>query len=157
MPERTGGSGLNERVVAGAGWFNGLCSEMPGPTSTRSILARLTVIRDGIEVAVDASQQVDQDFPLVLSQAGEQPALALKCCDDNFVMDLPSFRRQRDRMAATVARVGSDRAVAGKYYAFASGVFYVSVDRGATFNPTGAAGLPTSANFKAVPGRPGDR
>jgi len=84
MPERTGGSGLNERVVAGAGWFNGLCSEMPGPTSTRSILARLTVIRDGIEIAVDASQQVDQDFPLVLSQAGEQPALALEGCDDNW-------------------------------------------------------------------------
>ncbi len=109
MPERTGGSGLNERVVAGAGWFNGLCSEMPGPTSTRSILARLTVIRDGIEIAVDASQQVDQDFPLVLSQAGEQPALALEGCDDNLVMDLSSFRRQRDRVAATVARVGPDR------------------------------------------------
>ena len=83
MPERSGGS--------------------------RSILARLIMIRDGTEIAVDASQQIDQDFPLVLSQAGEQPALALKCCDDNLVMDLPSFRSQRDRMAATVARVGSDR------------------------------------------------
>src|SRR5882762_11049990 len=109
MPERTGGSGLNEGVVAGAGRFNRLSLEMPGPISTSSILARLTMIGDGIEIAVDASQQIDQDLPLVLSQAGEQPALALKCCDDDLVMDLPSFRRQRDRMAATVARVGSDR------------------------------------------------
>src|SRR5712664_4786285 len=109
MPARTSGSGLNESPVVGAGRCNGLCSEMPGPTSTRSILARLTVIRDGIEIAVDASQQVDQDFPLVLSQAGEQPAFALKCCDDDLVMDMPSLRRQRDRVAATVARVGLDR------------------------------------------------
>ena len=109
MPERSGGSGLNEGVVVGAGRFNGVSREMPDPTSISSILARLIMIRDGTEIAVDASQQIDQDFPLVLSQAGEQPALALKCRDDNLVMDLPSFRRQRDRVAATVARVGFDR------------------------------------------------
>ena len=76
MPERTSGSGLNESPVVGAGRCNGFSRQMPGPTSIRSILARLTMIRDGIEIAVDASQQIDQDFPLVLSQAGEQPALA---------------------------------------------------------------------------------
>jgi photosystem II stability/assembly factor-like uncharacterized protein len=54
------------------------------------------------------------------------------------------------------ARVGSDRAVAGRFYAFANGTFYVSIDRGATFIPTTAAGLPTSAVFKAVPGHAGD-
>jgi xyloglucan-specific exo-beta-1,4-glucanase len=55
------------------------------------------------------------------------------------------------------AYVGSDRAVAGKFYAFANGVFYVSVDQGATFVPTTAAGLPIDdVKFKAVPGRAGE-
>jgi hypothetical protein len=40
------------------------------------------------------------------------------------------------------ARVGSDRADASRFYAYAAGVFYMSVDRGATFATTGAAGLP---------------
>lgn len=54
------------------------------------------------------------------------------------------------------AHVGSDRAVPGRYYAFANGVFYLSADQGATFTPTSAAGLPASGKFKAVPGRAGD-
>jgi len=54
------------------------------------------------------------------------------------------------------ARVGSDRAVPGRFYAFANGTFYMSADRGATFAPTAATGLPASAVFKAVPGHPGD-
>jgi hypothetical protein len=55
------------------------------------------------------------------------------------------------------AQVGSDRVVPGKFYAFASGVLYVSVDRGATFAATGALGLPNgSAQLKAVTGRAGD-
>jgi photosystem II stability/assembly factor-like uncharacterized protein len=55
------------------------------------------------------------------------------------------------------ARIGSDRAIPGKYYGFANGVFSVSVDNGATFTPTGAAGLPTGGvKFRAVPGRPGE-
>jgi hypothetical protein len=54
------------------------------------------------------------------------------------------------------AHVGSDRVIAGKYYATSGGVFYVSVDRGATFSPTPATGLPASdVRFKAVPGRAG--
>jgi hypothetical protein len=63
----------------------------------------------GAEIAVDAPEQIDQDFPLVLSQACEQPALALKCRDDNGVMGLLSFRRQRNRVAPAVARIGLDR------------------------------------------------
>ncbi len=55
------------------------------------------------------------------------------------------------------ARIASDRAVAGKYYALAGGVFYVSVDGGATFTPTAASGLPAGdAKIKAVPGRAGE-
>jgi photosystem II stability/assembly factor-like uncharacterized protein len=55
------------------------------------------------------------------------------------------------------ARIGADRAVPGRYYAFSAGTFYVSTDRGATFTPTGAAGLPTGdAKFKAVPGSAGE-
>jgi hypothetical protein len=55
------------------------------------------------------------------------------------------------------AYVGSDRALASRFYAYANGLFYVSTDRGATFTTTGAAGLPGSgAKFKAVAGRPGE-
>ncbi len=55
------------------------------------------------------------------------------------------------------ARVGSDRIVAGKYYAAANGAFYVSVDHGVTFTRTAAAGLPTArVRFKASPFRTGD-
>jgi xyloglucan-specific exo-beta-1,4-glucanase len=55
------------------------------------------------------------------------------------------------------AYVGSDRALASRFYAYANGVFYVSMNRGMTFTTTGAAGLPASgAKFKAVAGRPGE-
>ena len=55
------------------------------------------------------------------------------------------------------AWVGSDRAIPGRFYAYANGVFYVSANRGATFTPTGAAALPSSGTkFKAVAGHPGD-
>ncbi len=55
------------------------------------------------------------------------------------------------------ARVGSDRVIAGKYYAAAAGAFYVSVDHGATFVPTAATGLPLDdVRFKALPGRAGE-
>jgi len=55
------------------------------------------------------------------------------------------------------AYVGSDRALASRFYAYANGMFYVSTNRGATFTTTGAAGLPASgAKFKAVAGRPGE-
>ncbi len=55
------------------------------------------------------------------------------------------------------ARVASDRVDPTRSYGFSAGTFYVSLDRGATFAPTGAAGLPTSgsARFKAVPGYTG--
>jgi hypothetical protein len=110
MPERTGGSGFNEFGVVAAGQCDCLSREMPGLASIRSTLvARLALIRDGTEIGVDAPQEIDQDFPLVLSQAGEQPALALERRDDHRVMDLPSPGRERDRVAAAVARVGLDR------------------------------------------------
>jgi xyloglucan-specific exo-beta-1,4-glucanase len=52
------------------------------------------------------------------------------------------------------ARVGADRVVAGKYYAFANATFYVSTDHGATFTAA-ATGLDGDGRFKAVPGRAG--
>ncbi len=55
------------------------------------------------------------------------------------------------------ARVASDRVTPGQYYAFAAGTFYVSINGGASFTATGAAGLPSSGGvrLKAVPGREG--
>jgi xyloglucan-specific exo-beta-1,4-glucanase len=55
------------------------------------------------------------------------------------------------------ARVGSDRFTPGKYYAAAGGAFYVSIDHGATFTRTAAAGLPADGvRFKASTFRTGD-
>jgi hypothetical protein len=54
------------------------------------------------------------------------------------------------------ASVRSDRANGNKFYGFSNGQFYVSVNGGAAFTPTAATGLPTSAQFKAVPGHEGD-
>jgi xyloglucan-specific exo-beta-1,4-glucanase len=54
------------------------------------------------------------------------------------------------------ARVASDRVNGNKFYGFSNGTFYMSTDGGATFTATAAAGLPTTARFKAVPGREGD-
>lgn len=55
------------------------------------------------------------------------------------------------------ARVSSDRVNPKKFYGIADGVFYVSVDGGATFAKA-ATGLPTylTSNFKAMPGVEGD-
>jgi xyloglucan-specific exo-beta-1,4-glucanase len=53
------------------------------------------------------------------------------------------------------ARVESDRVNPNKFYAHANGTFYVSTNGGQTFTQT-ATGLPTTAKFKAVPGREGD-
>lgn len=52
-------------------------------------------------------------------------------------------------------KVRSDRVNPKKFYAFADGKFYVSSDGGATFTAT-AATLPSTAQFKAVPGYEGD-
>jgi photosystem II stability/assembly factor-like uncharacterized protein len=57
------------------------------------------------------------------------------------------------------ASVRSDRANPLKFYAFANGAFYRSIDGGQTFAATSAANLPpagASAQFKATPGRQGD-
>ncbi len=54
------------------------------------------------------------------------------------------------------ARVGSDRVNASKFYAFASGTFYLSTNGGASFVTGAAVGLPGSAKLKAVPGHEGD-
>jgi xyloglucan-specific exo-beta-1,4-glucanase len=53
------------------------------------------------------------------------------------------------------ARVGSDRVNPMKFYGVANGTFYVSTNGGANFTAA-ATGLPSSAKFKAVPGREGD-
>jgi xyloglucan-specific exo-beta-1,4-glucanase len=53
------------------------------------------------------------------------------------------------------ARVGSDRVNPMKFYGFANGTFYVSVNGGANFTAA-ATGLPSGAKFKAVPGIEGD-
>jgi hypothetical protein len=53
------------------------------------------------------------------------------------------------------ARVGSDRVNPMKFYGFANGTFYVSVNGGANFTAA-ATGLPATSKFKAVPGREGD-
>src|SRR5690606_7885522 len=56
------------------------------------------------------------------------------------------------------ATVEADRVVPQRFYAIAAGTFSVSVDGGATFAATAAAGLPPVGNvrFRAVPGRAGD-
>jgi len=54
------------------------------------------------------------------------------------------------------ATVISDRVNPLKFYGFANGVFYVSVNGGANFTASTATGLPGFARFKAVPGRGGD-
>jgi len=71
--------------------------------------SRIDLIGDGVQIAVDASEEINQNFLLVLSQAGKQPALPLQRRDDNGVMGLPSLRRQRDRVTAAVERAGLDR------------------------------------------------
>ncbi|WP_232841896.1 glycoside hydrolase family 44 protein [Caldicellulosiruptor acetigenus] len=54
------------------------------------------------------------------------------------------------------AIVYSDRVNPSKFYAFKDGKFYISNDKGKTFVESPATGLPSSGNFKAVPGREGD-
>ncbi|MEU0390228.1 sialidase family protein [Streptomyces chartreusis] len=56
------------------------------------------------------------------------------------------------------APVRSDRVNPAKFYACASGVFYLSTDGGKSFTATAATGLPTAGNvrFKPVPGHEGD-
>ncbi|GAB1512623.1 cellulose binding domain-containing protein [Actinophytocola sp. KF-1] len=52
--------------------------------------------------------------------------------------------------------VESDRVNASTFYGFAGGRFYVSTNGGATFTQTAATGLPSTAKFKALPGKEGD-
>lgn len=57
------------------------------------------------------------------------------------------------------ALVASDRVNTNKFYALSKGSFYTSTDGGASFNKTGAVGLPedaSNANVKAMPGIEGD-
>jgi xyloglucan-specific exo-beta-1,4-glucanase len=61
--------------------------------------------------------------------------------------------------APASANVRSDRVNPLKFYAFANGTFYSSIDGGQTFAASAATNLPpagTSAQFKATPGRQGD-
>ena len=60
------------------------------------------------QVGVDAPEQINQCFPLILAKAGQQPALAFQRRDDDLVVDPASLGRQRNRVAAAVARVGLD-------------------------------------------------
>jgi hypothetical protein len=52
--------------------------------------------------------------------------------------------------------VESDRVNPRKFYGFSGGRFHVSTDGGATFTATAATGLPSTAKFKAMPGREGE-
>ncbi len=54
------------------------------------------------------------------------------------------------------AVVESDRVNPQTFYGFSGGVFYVSQDGGATFSPSPASGLPTSAKVTVTPGIEGD-
>jgi xyloglucan-specific exo-beta-1,4-glucanase len=56
----------------------------------------------------------------------------------------------------TESIVESDRVNANKFYGFNGGRFHVSTNGGATFTTTVATGLPSTAKFKAMPGREGD-
>jgi xyloglucan-specific exo-beta-1,4-glucanase len=53
------------------------------------------------------------------------------------------------------AQVRSDRVNPNTFYGFFNGTFYVSTNGGASFTATGAAGLPSSGQFKTVAGQPG--
>ncbi|WP_254390954.1 sialidase family protein [Streptomyces sp. AC550_RSS872] len=55
------------------------------------------------------------------------------------------------------ARIRSDRVKRSVLYAFSSGTFYRSSDRGATFSDTGATGLPAEGvdDFRVAPGHKG--
>jgi hypothetical protein len=63
----------------------------------------------GAEIFVNPPQQLDQDFPFVLVEAGQQPAFAIERGDDDLVMHRASPRGQRNRVAAAVVRRGPDR------------------------------------------------
>lgn len=54
------------------------------------------------------------------------------------------------------ATVESDRVNVNKFYGFSNGTFYISTNGGAAFSATAATGLPSTANFHAVPGIEGD-
>lgn len=54
------------------------------------------------------------------------------------------------------ALVRSDRVNPSKFYGFANGTFYTSANGGVGFTATAATGLPTTAQFKAIPGIEGD-
>jgi xyloglucan-specific exo-beta-1,4-glucanase len=56
----------------------------------------------------------------------------------------------------TASIVESDRVNANKFYGFDGGRFYVSTNGGATFTQTVSTGLPSTAKFKAMPGKEGD-
>jgi hypothetical protein len=64
--------------------------------------------RDGIEIAVDASQQIDQLFPFFLPQTGEQATFALKRDGNDKIVGRTSFGRQGDRVASPVELIGFD-------------------------------------------------
>jgi len=61
------------------------------------------------EIFVNPPQQLDQDFPFVLVEAGQQSAFAIERGDDDLVVRRASPRGQRNRMAAAVVRRGPDR------------------------------------------------
>lgn len=56
----------------------------------------------------------------------------------------------------TESVVESDRVNSSKFYGLNGGRFHVSANGGATFSQTAASGLPTTAKFKAMPGKEGD-
>src|SRR5712672_881933 len=102
MAERTGGPWHGVLRVA---WASASPSRMTSPLPGH---LRPAHTFDGIEIAVDAAQQVDQHFALVFLEAGQQSSLAFERGEDDLVVGGASFRGQRNRMGASVVRRGPD-------------------------------------------------
>src|SRR5260370_34958600 len=80
-------------AVAGQRGINVLPHAKSAAISAKPISnSRLDLAAHGAEIALDASEQIDQDFLLVLSQAAEQAALGLPRRDENAVKGLHTLR-----------------------------------------------------------------
>ena len=81
MLERSGPSGPNARAHQ-AGWNAGARLAVVAVARSGAALAG-----HGAEILVQPPQQVDQDFPLVFLQAGQQPPFAFERGHDHLVVD----------------------------------------------------------------------
>lgn len=95
----------------------GACRPGPAVWNERSyfadrfadVEAALCVVGDdGFDVIVQPPQQLDQHLSFALIQARQQSAFALQGCDNHSIVDGATLCRQRDRMRAPVAWIGTD-------------------------------------------------